>query len=301
MRIVGRAAVALSGLAVLVQIVYPLVHGSTKTACTAISVVAFFAASLLHAISVGGVRAAAALIGVCVFGGLIVEAVGTRTGWPFGRYEYAHTLGWEVFGVPIVVALAWAMMGWPALLAARRAGSILVGAAILTTWDLFLDPQMVRDGHWRWAPTRWPKLHGIPLSNALGWFVVAALMMAVLDRLVHADASLTALPAAMLGWTWFSETLGHLVFFHRPSVGVVGAMAMAAALGPVLRRPVARPGLRGPVARPVLLTPVLRGPVRPLARPVAWHLERVFGRKHSNQMPQVDPNATQRSGRRDGE
>lgn len=234
-RFVGRGAAVCLASGVLVQIGYPLVHGTARTACTIGSVVAVFAASVLHAWSVGQWRAAVALLAVCTLGGLLVEAVGTHTGWPFGRYDYNQTLGWTVLGVPVVVALAWAMLGWPALLAARRAGSMWVGAAILTTWDLFLDPQMVRDGHWYWAPTRWPKLHGIPISNSVGWFGVAMVMMLVLDRLVPRHLSLTRLPAAMLAWTWFSETLGHLVFFDRPSVGVVGGVSMGFVLGMVGR------------------------------------------------------------------
>ena len=239
-RFTGWAAGMCLGAAVLMQIVYPLVHETARTACTIGSVVAFFAASVLHAWSVGLWRAAFALVVVSTLGGILVEAVGTRTGWPFGRYDYNQRLGWTVLGVPVVVALAWAMMGWPALLAARRAGSMWVGAAILTTWDLFLDPQMVRDGHWYWAPTRWPKLHGIPISNSIGWFGVAMVMMLILDRLVPRQLSLTLLPAALLAWTWFSETLGHLVFFHRPSVGLVGGAAMGLVLAVVALSPPAR-------------------------------------------------------------
>ena len=129
---------------------------------------------------------------------------------------------------------------WPAFLAGRRSGrwvGAVVGALILTTWDLFLDPQMVRDGHWFWRPTSWPTLHAIPLSNMLGWFGVALAMLAVLRFLVpagtvrNASAAHLAVPYALLAWTWFSETFGHLVFFHRPSVALVGGVAMALALG----------------------------------------------------------------------
>ena len=39
--------------------------------------------------------------------GLAAEAVGVRTGFPFGDYSYADTLGPTVLGVPVVVPLAW--------------------------------------------------------------------------------------------------------------------------------------------------------------------------------------------------
>ena len=65
--------------------------------------------------------------------------------------------------MPVVVPLAWTMMAYPVLLAARRLTRrwVLRGrrAIGLMAWDVFLDPQMVGDGHWRWAdPT--PSLPG---------------------------------------------------------------------------------------------------------------------------------------------
>ena len=66
------------------------------------------------------------------------------------------------------------MMAYPALLAAggrlvaRPALAIPVVAAVaLAAWDLFLDPQMVDEGHWTWVRTapRLPGIDGIPLTN----------------------------------------------------------------------------------------------------------------------------------------
>ena len=82
-------------------------------------------------------------------GGLAAEAVGVRTGLPVRRLPYAGTLGPEVLDVPLVVPLAWTMMAYPVLLAARRLTrrwAPLVGGSALAAWDVFLDPQMVGDG-----------------------------------------------------------------------------------------------------------------------------------------------------------
>ena len=43
-----------------------------------------------------------------------------------------------------------------------------LGAAALTAWDLFLDPQMVGEGYWC---GRRGLYRGIPLTNFAGWFV----------------------------------------------------------------------------------------------------------------------------------
>jgi uncharacterized membrane protein len=239
-----RAAMIAGVANVALQIAYPLVHGEGRRLLTIWSVVAFFAFSTLHALASHTFRAAAAVVAVCVGGGFLAEAIGSRTGIPFGNYDYTATLGWRVLGVPVVVPLAWAMMGWPSLLAARRLfGSgvrvAVFGALILTAWDLMLDPQMVGAGHWIWRATPGPWLNGIPLVNSLGWFVVATVMIAALDRLVPRSAftgSLgfgTMVPVwAMLAWTWFSETLGHIAFFGSPRVGVIGGIVLGAVLAP---------------------------------------------------------------------
>ena len=131
---------------------------------------------MLHALVHRGRRWALGLVVVTAGGGLAAEAVGVRTGVPFGDYSYAGTLGPQVLDVPVVVPLAWTMMAYPVLLAARRltrrcGGPLSSAASGWPAWDVFLDPQMVADGHWPWAdPTpSLPGVHGVPLTNYAGW------------------------------------------------------------------------------------------------------------------------------------
>lgn len=234
--VAGRASVV-GGLAFVgvlaLQIPYPLLGSGGQRYVTIWSVVAFFAASAWHAWWSRGSSALVSLVVSCAGGGLAVEALGSRVGVPFGNYRYTDMLGWRFLGVPVVVALAWAMFGWLALLCGQRVGGgwrgALVGGAVLTAWDLFLDPQMVRLGGWVWEPTWGPTLHGIPLVNFAGWFVVGSAMTALLLAVVpnriagrHDD-----LGWMLLGWTLFSETLLFAVFFSRPAVAAVGAPVMA--------------------------------------------------------------------------
>ena len=228
------------------QIPYPLLGEAGKRMVTVWSVVAFFATSSLHAWWSRGPRALAALVVVCVGGGLAVEAVGSRTGWPFGNYRYTSVLGWKISGVPIVVALAWAMFGWLGLLCAQRVGGgwrgTVVGALALVAWDLFLDPQMVRAGGWVWENTPGPSLHGIPMVNSAGWFAVGLVMMGLLLRAVPPLRSgrFDDLGWMLLAWTLFSETLLFAVFFRWPGVAVVGTPALGAVLWFVWKFPLAR-------------------------------------------------------------
>jgi putative membrane protein len=118
--------------------------------------------------------------------GLAAEWAGIRSGFPFGAYRYTGLLRPAAATVPLVVPLAWAGMGLPgyavgATLARSRAGRIAAGAVALTAWDLFLDPQMIRNGFWRWSHPG--PYHGVPLSNFAGWLLVSAVLMAVFDVL----------------------------------------------------------------------------------------------------------------------
>ncbi|WP_205471807.1 carotenoid biosynthesis protein [Nocardioides sp. SYSU D00038] len=252
LRVARAAPAALLAAAVLVQICFPFTDGGTLP-LTAASVVLLAGAAVLDAARHHGPAVAAVLL-VGVGGtGLVAEAVGVRTGLPFGDYSYAGTLGPEVLDVPALVPLAWVMMAWPALAVARRlvgwrgrVATVLVGAWALTAWDVFLDPQMVDLGHWTWAdPTpALPGVTGIPLTNFAGWLVVSALVVLLLDLAARRDPAGPrpagdgpagdAVPLAAYLWTYFSSVLAHAAFFGRPPVALVGALVMGALAVPLV-------------------------------------------------------------------
>jgi putative membrane protein len=222
----------LAGLAVLLQVAYPLVHGPARDRLTVASVVTFFAASTAHALQQRGPRWTARFLLVAVGGGFAVEAVGVATGVPFGSYSYGGQLGPTLLSVPLVVPLAWAMLAYPAHVVGLRLGHRVIATAWgLASWDLFLDPQMAREGYWRWDDPS-PGLNGIPLTNHLGWLVVALAMAALLPARRADDR----VPVALLLWTWASSVLANLAFFGRPGVALAGGFAMAVVAVPAVRR-----------------------------------------------------------------
>jgi uncharacterized membrane protein len=217
-----------AGLAVLIglQIIYPLAPSSGLVIAT---VLCGFLLSVAHAFLSRGARTALRLVVVTTLGGLLVEAVGTATGFPFGGYGYTGTLGPQLFGVPLVVPLAWTWMAWPAWLAAGRlvAGwlRIPVAGLALAAWDLFLDPQMVAAGHWRWDGG------AIPATNYLGWLAVAAVMMALLPRTPTSTSDAPML--AVYLWTYYSSVLAHAVFLDLPRSALWGGLGMGAVAVPL--------------------------------------------------------------------
>ncbi|MGI8536789.1 MAG: carotenoid biosynthesis protein [Mycobacteriales bacterium] len=227
-----RLPVGLAVATVLLQVGYPLVRGDARNVLTVVTVVAFFLASTSHALVHRGVRWTAGYVLVTTGFGLLAEAVGTAIGIPFGQYDYADSLGWKLLGVPVVIPLAWAMFAYPCLLVGQRlartaVGAAVVGGAALASWDLFLDPQMVQAGHWRFSSVQvsLPGAPGIPLSNYLGWLLVAVVILGVLQLLGRRAAD-DRVPAALFLWTYGSSVLANAVFFGRPTVALVGAVGM---------------------------------------------------------------------------
>ena len=209
------------------------------------------------AVGWGWPRAAAAAAAAFALG-LAAEWAGTRTGIPFGAYRYTGLLRPAAGTVPLVVPLAWAAMGLPgyavgATLARGRGSRIAVGAVALTAWDLFLDPQMIRNGFWRWGHPG--PYQGVPLSNFAGWLLVSAVLMAVFDGLLRAAPRR---PAAFQPTTYLAaqdrnpgqitpshpgllatytvmgvmETVGFAVIFHHGrAVALAGALGMGIPAG----------------------------------------------------------------------
>jgi uncharacterized membrane protein len=238
-----RAVPALFGAAALAQVLYPLTSGSARDTLTVLIVALVAAASFVHAVQTRGARVAGVLGVVTVAGGFAVEVIATHTGVPFGAYRYSGTLGPRVLGVPVVIAFAWAMLAWPAALAALRlcesfGARVLLGAWALTAWDLFLDPQMVAAGHWRWLhpSPHLPGVPDVPLTDYLGWAVLSLLISVALQSALRGHrAADDRVPLAFYVWTWASSTLALAVLLGLPSAALWGCLAMGTVAVPVAR------------------------------------------------------------------
>jgi uncharacterized membrane protein len=227
-------AVGAFGVLALAQIAIPLTSDdATVELLSSLVVVAFFATSLALAVERWGAGRALGAAGFVVVATLVVERVGSTTGFPFGEYDYTGALEPTVAGVPAIVPLAWFAMGVPALEVGRRItrsrpAAVVLGALALAAWDLFLDPQMVDAGYWEWEADG--AYHGIPPSNYAGWIGVGLVVLAVVDRIRTPPTTPTAGTALVGLYTWWAvmNTIGFIVFFGEPVVGVVGGVGMGA-------------------------------------------------------------------------
>lgn len=160
------------------------------------------------------------------------ELTGTATGWPFGGYQYLSFLGLKLAGrVPYTVPLSWFYMGFASFLLAsfvidryaprnRTLLTIVLGAWLLTAWDLVLDPAMASDKmnvmHF-WVWNEHGPYFGMPLRNLAGWFGTGLVFIAVGSGL----------------WRRFEPRVsaGAVVPFAVYAINVVWAMTLSLSVG----------------------------------------------------------------------
>jgi carotene biosynthesis associated membrane protein len=168
-------------------------------------------AMLAYGFSTLGARRTLLFFAAATIVSAAAELAGTRTGWPFGGYAYTDFLGPKLLGrVPVAVPLSWWYMGFSSFLLAdaiavrrglrrRTLCSIVIGAWLLTAWDLVLDPSMAAPQmqylhFWIWHEHG--PYFGMPLRNLAGWFVTGLAFIA-LGRAAWNEREAPRAPAAL--------------------------------------------------------------------------------------------------------
>ncbi len=205
------AAIVLGLLGLLVMIPYPQIWNGTPAGIAVFTfnlrytgslyILLGAATMLLFGLRFLGARLTLIFFCAATLISLSMELIGTSTGFPFGAYAYTDLLGFKVLDhVPYAIPLSWFYMGFTSYILAHllvaRAGwrrktlwSLLLGAALLTVWDLSLDPAMASQRlpihFWNWS-TAGPYF-GMPLSNLAGWSLTGLLFMSVSRLLWRRD------------------------------------------------------------------------------------------------------------------
>lgn len=239
LRTVGVLVVAAAGL----QIAYPLTHGVARDRLTVGIVAVVAAAAVSHAVLTQGWRGLSCCVAAAVIG-FGADVLGVHTGIPFGDYRYSGTLGVQVAGVPLVAALAWAMLAWPAALVARRIATtaharVLIGGWALASWDLFLDPQLVAAGAWRFADPN-PHLPAVPavaLTNYAGWLLVATLISLAVQAILGGTRPVDdRWMVALYLWTYLSSIVALAAFLDLSAAAFWHALGMGVVAVPLVAR-----------------------------------------------------------------
>jgi uncharacterized membrane protein len=143
---------------------------------------AFFA--VIHGARIYRLRGSLLFTSLCLGVGTFFESVSLRTGFPFGHYRFTELMGPQLFGLPILLALAYVGMGYLSWilgmviiecqdkpLSGRKIVQLPLAASfIMTVWDISMDPVWADIDHaWVWRDGG--LYYGVPISNFLGWFL----------------------------------------------------------------------------------------------------------------------------------
>jgi len=207
-----------------------------------------------HAVLTKGWRRSLLMLALSFVVAFTAEALGVNFGLVFGHYYYTPMLGVQLFGVPLLAALAWEPIvyaafcmtelilqlvglqarqhpGWPSMI-----WMAVAGALATTAWDMMIDPIAVSQGWWVWAeggPYVPYVANGVPIQNFLGWLGVAFVIHLLYRRLANQEPRRANLPyltlygPLMLYASLFLTSFGvTLTVLDRPEVALIGLLAM---------------------------------------------------------------------------
>lgn len=141
-------------------------------------------AATLVVIAVGGKRIVQPFF-LFAMAGFGAELGGIYLGL-YGQYSYTGMLGPAASGVPLGIALSWALLlcyvsQMLSPLQLNRFALAALGALWMTTIDLVIDP--LASGPLNlWVWRNGGPYFGVPLSNFIGWFIVSFILLAASGR-----------------------------------------------------------------------------------------------------------------------
>ncbi|TPE45504.1 carotenoid biosynthesis protein [Pontibacter mangrovi] len=109
--------------------------------------------------------------------GFFSEVVGVHTGLLFGNYTYGAALGTKLWDVPLLIGLNWLMLVYTTGQISNYTrlpwwGKAILGTMLMLVLDYFIEPVAMAFDFWDWQGGH------VPLSNYIGWFVVALALQA---------------------------------------------------------------------------------------------------------------------------
>ena len=119
------------------------------------------------------------VISVLFLIGFFVEVIGVYSGLLFGEYHYGKTLGFQFFGVPLIIGVNWLLLVMSSFAVSSYFVSnsifkVVLSSIIMVLLDLMIEPVAIRLDFWHWESDV------IPLQNYIMWFLVAVIMNLIL-------------------------------------------------------------------------------------------------------------------------
>ncbi|MEQ9302639.1 MAG: carotenoid biosynthesis protein [Marinoscillum sp.] len=125
--------------------------------------------------------------------GFSIEVLGVNTGYPFGTYWYGTTLGWKVFGVPVIIALNWFMLSYAFGTTLNRwkfisSLKVLLASLAMVALDILIEPVAITLNYWNWESST------IPIQNYISWFLIAAIIQVLFQHFLPKEKNDLSIP-----------------------------------------------------------------------------------------------------------
>lgn len=111
------------------------------------------------------------LVGIA---GYVIEWIGVHTSILFGHYHYGSVLGYEIDGIPLIIALNWILLTFTSTTIVHKwkiplVLKALIAGGLMTALDWIIEPVAIRYGFWSWS------YHVIPPYNYGCWMIFSSL------------------------------------------------------------------------------------------------------------------------------
>ena len=132
--------------------------------------------------------------------GFFTEYLGVNRQLLFGHYQYEATMGYKLFGVPLIIGVNWFMIVYcsaitigvlfkfiwsnfftttfPENTIFAKLIIILFGAMMAMSFDWLMEPVAIKLGYWTWL-----RDGNIPVKNYWDWFFVSAFLIFIFMNL----------------------------------------------------------------------------------------------------------------------
>lgn len=115
--------------------------------------------------------------GIIFTAGFLIELIGVNTDAVFGSYTYGKALGIKLWQTPLLIGINWLILVYCTGILLKqfkiknRFLFSLLGALILLSLDILIEPVAMRFDYWTWDGSV------IPVQNYLAWFLFSGLML----------------------------------------------------------------------------------------------------------------------------
>lgn len=111
--------------------------------------------------------------------GFFVEAIGVKTRFIFGNYNYGRALGIKLFDTPLLIGLNWLFLTYASTsisesITNRRGLQIMIAPTLMLVYDFILEQIAPKMNMWNWLN------NSVPLKNYIAWWIIGFVFTSIL-------------------------------------------------------------------------------------------------------------------------